>query len=106
MWGREDHANDEHVRQRNGDGKDDCAKEIHEDDELHAEAECPAEVANEDEFHQVVDRGVDPSTTLRKEDAERIRDYSSALRLRKEHHLAVGECAEEDRGEEAIFPEQ
>ena len=47
-------------------GRDECADKFDEDDELHAEAEGATEISYQDEFHQVVNGRVDPTTSLRK----------------------------------------
>lgn len=73
---------------------------------LHREAEGPAEVADEEELEEVVNGRVDPSSTLREEDAERVGDDGLADSLRAEHHLALGEGLEHERRKVAILAEE
>lgn len=87
----DDDADDEGIGKGNGDWKDDRSEEIHEHDELHAEAERSAQISNQDKLHEVVNRGVDPSTTLGEQDGEGIGDDGSAASLGQEHHLPVRE---------------
>lgn len=94
LWRVESHRSDEHIQQRDGDRQDDSSDQVHKDDKLHAEAEGTAKVSNEDEFHQVVDGRVDPSSSLGQENFELVRDDGSAPCLRAEHHLSVRESAE------------
>jgi hypothetical protein len=120
-------ADDENGSETDGDGKDDGSDEVDHDDELggesegqlrsfarasrppthlHGEAEGSTEVANEHELHEVVDGRVDPPSALGEEDGEGIGRNSPTPRLRAEHHLAIGEGAEEEGGEEAILAEE
>ena len=102
----EDHADDERICERDGDGEDDSTEQVHKHDELHREAERPAEVAYAHQFHKVVDRTINPPTALRKEHGKRVGGHGAAFGLRAEHHLAVRERAEENGGQETIFTKQ
>ena len=53
-----------------------------------------------------MDSRIDPPTSLRQKHFERIRHDRAAFSLRKEHHLAVGECAEEDGSEETVLSQE
>ena len=77
-----------------GNGKDNRTNKIHEDDELHAKTERSAQVANEDELHEVMNGRVDPPSTLREKNRERVGNDRSTFGLRQEHHLAIGERAQ------------
>ena len=66
-WGDND-ADDEGVGEGDGDREHNRTEEVHEHDELHAEAERSTQIPNQDEFHQVVNGRVNPSTTLGEED--------------------------------------
>lgn len=50
-----------------------------------------------------MDRGVNPSSTLGEQYGKGVGDDGSTLRLRQEHHLSIGEGAEETGGQETIF---
>lgn len=60
---------------------------------MHAETECAAEVANTDQFHEVVKGGVDPAATLGEEDGQRGGDDCFADCLGTEHHFSVREVS-------------
>jgi hypothetical protein len=45
-------------------GEDQGPDELDEDNELHAEAKGATQISYEHQFHQVVDRTIDPSPTL------------------------------------------
>lgn len=51
-------------------------------------------------------RRVDPPSSLREENGERIRRNGPTPRLRAEHHLAIGKGTKEEGGEEAILAEE
>ena len=51
--------------ERNSSWKNQSADKINKDNELHTEAEGTAKISDEDKFHEVVHRTVDPSTSLR-----------------------------------------
>jgi hypothetical protein len=61
------HVNE--VSEVNADGwENDCSEQIHEDDEAHAEAAEAAQILEDDELGQVVNGGVDPTTSLGEKD--------------------------------------
>ena len=60
----DDRDDDKVEGESDGGGQDEGTNELDEDDELHAEAEGAAEVADQDQLHQVVHCAVDPSPPL------------------------------------------
>lgn len=103
---RNDGDNDEVDCERDGGGQDQGTDEFHSNDELHGEAERTTEVSDKDEFEQVVNGRVDPSSTLREEDSEGVGYNSLADSLRTKDHLSLGEGLEHQGGEVTIFSEQ
>jgi len=65
-WNRfpDDGDDDQVESEGNGSREDKCAHELDEYDELHAEAECAAEISDENQLHEVMNRTVDPSPPL------------------------------------------
>lgn len=100
------YTNDQCVGEGDGDGKHDRSEQVHEHHELHAEAERSTQVSDKNKLHQVVDGRIDPSTPLREEHGESIRDDRSAAGLRQEHHLSVREGSNENRRQKAIFAQK
>ena len=80
-----------------GGGQNERSNEFHEHDKLHGETECTAEIPDEHELSQVVNSRVDPSSSLREQNAEGIRYDRLAYGLRAEHHLSLRECLEHER---------
>jgi hypothetical protein len=75
-------------------------------DEAHRETEDTAKIRNDNQLEQVVNGRVDPSTTLRKEDRERVGNDRLTHRLRAEHHLPPRERPQHERREVTIFSEK
>jgi len=73
---------------------------------LHGEAECSAEVSDEEKLHEIVHSTVDPPTSLTEKNAERIWDYSLANRLRNEDLFSMGESLQHQRRQVSIFSQQ
>lgn len=92
--------------ERDGSRQDEGTRQFHEHDELHGEAESTAKIPDQQQFRQIVDCRVDPSSSLGQQDAEAIRDDRLANSLWTEDHLALGECLEHERCEVSIFTEQ
>lgn len=74
--------------------------------ELHAETERAAQISYQHQLHEVVNRAVDPSSTLREQDGELFGYGGLAHRLRDEHLFAFGECFKHQRRKVAIFSEE
>jgi hypothetical protein len=53
-------------------GENECTGQLCTNNKLHREAECPAEITNEDELSEVVYCRIDPATTLRKKDPKSV----------------------------------
>ena len=51
-------------------------------------------------------RGVDPATTLRKQNGEGVGDYGPAASLWQEHHLPVWKGAKQDCGKKSILAKE
>lgn len=90
----------------NGSGQDESSHQFDEDDKLHTEAEGTTEVADQDQLHQVVDSRVDPTATLREQNAERVGNGSLANGLGDEDLLSLGEGAEHESCQVTILTEQ
>ena len=102
-----DYGDDDEVEgEADGGREDEGADQLDEDDELHAEAERAAKVAHKDQFHEVVDGAVDPSSALREEDGELFGDSGLAYRLWNEDLLAFGEGLQHQRREVSIFTKE
>jgi hypothetical protein len=64
LWRCYCYPDNKSICERNRNWKNDRAEKIHKNNELHTEAERSTQVTNEDEFHEVVDRRIDPATAL------------------------------------------
>lgn len=65
--------------------------EVDEDYKLHAKAERPTQIPNQHQLHQIMNRRIDPSPSLRQQHLELIRHRSLAHSLRHENLLALRE---------------
>lgn len=81
-------------------------KKIQVEAHLHGETERPAQVAYENKLHQIVNRRIDPSSSLRQQDRKCVGNNCSAPGVRAEHHLAIRERAQKERRQESILAEQ
>lgn len=86
-----------------GSWKHKCADQFDEDNELHTEAEGSAEITNQDQFHEIVDSTVDPSSSLREKNLELIRYGGLAHSLWNEDLLSLGESSQHQSREITIF---
>lgn len=102
----DDGGNNDVDGEGDGGGKDQCTDQLDEDDELHAEAECSAEVAHEHQFEEVVHGTVNPATTLREQDHEFVWDNCFANGLRDENLLALGEGLQHQGGQVSILTQK
>jgi hypothetical protein len=75
-------------------------------DKLHGEAEDSTEIGDEEEFEEVVDSRVDPSTTLTEKHPECVGDDGLADGLRTEDHFAARERPQHERREVSILSEE
>ena len=78
----------------NADGLDNGREEVNEDNETHREATEPAKAIKEDEFRQIVNRRIDPSPTLRKQDGPLIGCNGFCMRIAYEVRFVIGEMLE------------
>ena len=89
----------------NSHGLDQGGQEVDEDDEAHGKAAETAQSIEEDEFGQVVDGGIDPSTTLRQQDSPLIGGDSVRLSVPDELGLVVREVLKQQGCQVSIFTE-
>jgi hypothetical protein len=87
----------------NGHGLNQSGEEVDEDYEAHGKAAETAQSIEEDEFSQVVDGGVDPSTTLREQDSPLIGSDGVCLSVPDELGLVVREVFEQQGRQVSIF---
>lgn len=80
--------------------------ELDKDDELHTEAECSAEITDQDQFHEVVDSTVDPSSSLGEKDLEFVGYGGLANSLWHEHLLPLGKSPQHQGREITIFSKE
>lgn len=88
---------------REDDATYDCTQKVNENNEAHTEATEPAQFREENEFTQVVDRRVDPSTTLRQKNRPPLRGNSVRESIRRELQLIRWEVLHKERSEISIF---
>lgn len=105
-WLADDGGDDDVNSEGDGGGENQSTDELDEDDKLHTEAECSAEIAHKYQFEQVVHSTVDPATTLGEQYHELVGDDSLANGLRDEDLLALGERLEHQCGEVSILTQE
>lgn len=89
-----------------GRGEDDGAEQVDEDEETHREAAEAAHVLQRQQFAEIVDGGVDPSTTLRQQDSPCLRRGGHGGSVGNELGLVVREVLEQECGEVSILAER
>jgi hypothetical protein len=87
----------------NSHGLNQGGQEVDEDDEAHGKAAETAQFIKEDELGQVVDGGVDPSTTLRQQDIPLIRGDGVRVGVSDELGLVVPEVLKQQGCQVSIF---
>ena len=83
-----------------------CTDQFNTNHKLHTEAEGTAKVADQEQFSEVMDSRVDPTTPLRQKNAERVGDDGLTNRLGAEDVLALGEGLEHTRGQVPILAKE
>lgn len=89
----------------NSDRLDERGNEINHDHESHRETAETTELVQEDEFSQIVDGGVNPTTTLRQQNLPIIWSDGVCMGVPNELRLEVGEVFQQKRREVSIFTE-
>lgn len=82
-----------------------CANEIKEDKETHGEETKATKFRQECEFDKVMDRGIDPTTTLRQKHGKAIGGNGVGDGIGSELHLEGREMGHHDGCEVPIFTE-
>lgn len=72
----------------------------------HTETKDTTKIGDSDEFKQIVNSRVDPSSSLTKKNSERIWNDGLAHCLRAEHHFPPRESSQHQRRQEPIFSEE
>jgi hypothetical protein len=72
---------------------------------LHGETECSTKIPDEEQFHEIVDGTVNPSSSLTEEDFELIRDDSLAHRVGNKDLLSMRESFQHQCRKISIFSE-
>ena len=80
-------------------------QEVYEHEESHGETAEAEHVGQENEFAQVVDSGVDPTTTLREQNAPRLGSDSVSDGRSEELRAERREVLQQQRRQETIFTE-
>lgn len=88
-----------------GDGLNQRRHQIHHDDKSHREATETTELIQEHQFSQVVDRRVDPTTSLRKQNLPVIRCDSKRVSISDELRLVQWEVFQKKRRQVTILSE-
>jgi len=86
-----------------GHGHDQGRKEINHDNEPHRETTESAELGQEDKLHKIVNRGVDPATTLGQQNLPLIWNVGPALSIGRKGHLVIGEVLQHQCGQVSIL---
>lgn len=84
---------------------DDSGQQINHDDETHRETAETAKLIQEHKFREIVYRGIDPTSTLRKQNLPIVWCNSIGMRITNELGLEVREMFEKKRGQITIFTE-
>ncbi len=79
----------------NGDRLHDRRKQVNEDNESHGEAAETAEPVQEYKFRKIVDRGVDPATTLGQQDFPFIRSNCVGVSVSNKLRFVIREVLEQ-----------
>ena len=87
----------------NSDRLNESRQEINEYDETHRETAESAETVQEDQFSQVVNGRVDPSSTLRQQDRPLVWCYGEGMSVTDELGLVHREVLQEESREVTIF---
>lgn len=85
--------------------QNECTEEIEEYDEAHGEAAPTAHVIDAEQFHQIVDGRVDPSSSLRQQDGPAGRGDSVGDGVWRKLHLERRKVFHHQRGQVTIFTE-
>jgi hypothetical protein len=73
---------------------------------LHRETKSSTRIVNLDQFEKVVDRRVDPSSTLRKQYTEGVRDDGLTDGLLAKYVFALRKSLEHERSEVSVLPKK
>lgn len=82
------------------------ANQINENEEPHRETTEPKEFRKDNQLQKIMHRRVDPSPSLRKQDAPRLGRHSVRDRVRRELGLERREVLHHERRQETIFTER
>ena len=90
----------------NSDGLGKSRQEINHNNEPHRETTESAKVREENKLDQIVDRGINPSTTLREKNAPFIGCDGVRNSIGREFHLECGEVLHHEGCQVTIFTER
>ena len=83
-----------------------CTEQINHDDETHRETTDTTQLREENQFTQVMDSGINPTTTLRQQNGPRLWCHSVCNSVWGELQLERREMFDKQSRQESIFAER